>query len=183
MTPTPPALPDRIQTARLELRAPELSDAPTMYASYTQDAEVARYMVWRPHASEDATRDFVAACVAHWHTGSARPYVITLKTSGELVGMLEARIKGHIVNVGYVLARNHWGQGLMPEAVRALTAEALGLPEIFRVEATCDVDNRASARVLEKSGFLLEGRLARFTVHPNIDVEPRDCLIYAACRR
>jgi RimJ/RimL family protein N-acetyltransferase len=96
--------------------------------------------------------------------------------------MLEARPKGHMVNIGYVLARNQWGQGLMPEAVRALKAEALGLPEIFRVEATCDVDNRASARVLEKSGFLLEGRLARFTVHPNLDVKPRDCLLYAACR-
>jgi len=91
-------------------------------------------------------------------------------------------LRGHIVNIDDVLARSHWGQGLMMGAIRAFTAIALGPSEVFRVEATCDVANRASARVLEKSGFLLEGRLGRYTVHPNVSAEPRDCFIYAACR-
>lgn len=154
-----------------------------MFASYTQDAEVARYMVWQPHDSVEATRDFIAGCVAKWNAGSALPCILTLKATGQLIGMLEARPRGHVVNIGYVLARNQWGQGLMVEAIQAFTAIALDLPGIFRVEATCDVDNRLSARALEKSGFLLEGRLARHTVHPNISAEPRDCFIYAACRK
>lgn len=176
------AFPDLIETLRLRLRAPELSDAVEMFASYTQDADVARYMVWHPHASLDETRDFAAACVAQWSAGPARSYVITLAASGQFVGMLEARPRSHVVNIGYLLARNHWGQGLMVEAIQAFAAIALQLPGIFRVEATCDVENRPSARALEKSGFLLEGRLARYTVHPNISAEPRDCLIYAVCR-
>jgi len=176
------AFPSFIETPRLKLRAPDVSDAEKMFASYTQDVDVARYMVWRPHASLDATRDFVADCIARWNAGSALPYVITLKADDQLIGMLDARLRGHVVNIGYLLARSHWGQGLMVEAIQAFTAIALGLPEIFRVEATCDVDNHASARVLEKSGFLLEGRLARHTVHPNISAEPRDCFIYAPCR-
>ncbi len=46
----------------------------------------------------------------------------------------------------------------MVEAIQAFTAIALRLPGTFRVEATCDVENRASARALEKkSGFELEG--------------------------
>jgi RimJ/RimL family protein N-acetyltransferase len=178
----PAQFPDLIETLRLRLRAPELSDAEEMFASYTQDADVARYMVWRPHASLDDTRAFAAACVAQWSAGPARSYVITLAASGQFVGMLEARPRDHAVNIGYLLARNHWGQGLMAEAVQAFAAIALQLPGIFRVEATCDVENRPSARALEKSGFLLEGRLARHTVHPNISAEPRDCLIYAVCR-
>lgn len=174
--------PDLMETSRLRLRAPELSDAEEMFASYTQDAGVARYMVWQPHASLDDTRGFAAACVAQWSAGPARSYAITLATSGQFVGMLEARPRGHVVNIGYLLARKHWGQGLMVEAIQAFSAIALQLPGIFRVEATCDVENRPSARALEKSGFLLEGRLARYTVHPNISAEPRDCLIYAVCR-
>lgn len=174
--------PDAIETLRLRLRAPELSDAQDMFAAYTQDAEVARYMVWHPHASLDDTREFAASCVAQWRAGLARSYVITSAASGRFVGMLEARPRGHIVNIGYLLARNHWGQGLMVEAIQAFAAIALQLPGIFRVEATCDVENRPSARALEKSGFLLEGRLSRYTVHPNISAEPRDCLIYAVCR-
>jgi RimJ/RimL family protein N-acetyltransferase len=116
-------------------------------------------MVWQPHASLETTRDFIAGCVAQWHAGSALPYVVTLKASGQLIGMLDARPGGHGVNIGYVLARSQWGQGLMVEAIQAFTAIALRLPGIFRVEATCDVDNRPSARSLEKSGFLLEGPL------------------------
>jgi len=179
----PATFPDFIETARLKLRPPDVADAQAMFASYTQDADVARYMVWRPHSFLETTREFIAGCVAQWDAGTALPYVVTLKSNGQLIGMLDARLHGHVVNIGYVLARNQWGQGLMVEAIRAFTARALGAPGIFRVEATCDVDNRSSARALEKSGFLLEGRLARHTIHPNISDEPRDCFIYAACRR
>lgn len=179
---TSPTFPDSIETARLKLRAPDPSDAEAMFAAYTQDSDVARYMVWKPHASLDTTLDFITSCDAQWNAGSALPYIITLKASGQLIGMLEARPRSHIVNIGYVLARSQWGQGLMVEAIEALTAIALRLPGIFRIEATCDIDNRPSARVLEKSGFVLEGRLARHTVHPNISAEPRDCFIYATCR-
>ncbi|WP_369656681.1 GNAT family N-acetyltransferase [Variovorax sp. V213] len=114
-----------------------------MFDSYTQDADVARYMVWRPHSFLETTREFIADCVAQWDAGTALPYVVALKSSGQLIGMLDARLHGHIVNIGYVLARNQWGQGLMVEAVRAFTAHALGVPGIFRVEAICDVDNRS----------------------------------------
>ena len=69
----------------------------------------------------------------------------------------------------------------MPEAIRSLTAVALSGP-FFRIEATCDFENRASARALEKSGFTKEGRLARYMVHPNLSPEPRGCLLYATHR-
>lgn len=178
----PSAFPDTFKTARLKLRPPEAEDAQAMFDSYTQDTDVARYMVWRPHASCESTRNFVANCVAQWGAGSERAYVITDRASGQLIGMLAVRHRGHIANIGYVLTRSRWGQGLMVEAIEAFTAIAFSAPEVFRVEATCDVDNRPSARVLEKSGFVLEGRLARYTVHPNISAEPRDCFIYALCR-
>ena len=86
------------------------------------------------------------------------------------------------MGIGYVLARAHWGQALMPEAVMALADLALATSSIFRLQATCDIDNQASARTLEKSGFVREALLQRFTVHPNISSEPRACFMYARCR-
>ncbi|MFN7154760.1 MAG: GNAT family N-acetyltransferase [Acidovorax sp.] len=131
-------------TSRCALR---ISQTPRKCSRRTpQDADVARYIVWQPHASLEATRGFIASCIAQWNTGSAYPYIITLKSSGQLIGMLEARPSAHIVNIGYVLARQHWCQGLMVEAIRAFTVLALHLPRVFRVEATCDVDNCPSAR-------------------------------------
>jgi ribosomal-protein-alanine N-acetyltransferase len=96
--------------------------------------------------------------------------------------MLEARPKGHCINIGYVLVRRHWGQGFMPEAVQTFADLALSHPRYYRVEATCDVENVPSARTLQKSGFCREGPLARHTVHPNVSAEPRACWIYAKFR-
>jgi [ribosomal protein S5]-alanine N-acetyltransferase len=53
---------------------------------------------------------------------------------------------------------------------------------VFRIGAVCDVENIGSARVLEKSGFVREGLLRRWLLHPNISDEPRDCFSYACVR-
>lgn len=49
------AFPDSLETPLPKLRVPNLSDAEEMFAYYTQDADVARYMVWQPHASLQVT--------------------------------------------------------------------------------------------------------------------------------
>jgi [ribosomal protein S5]-alanine N-acetyltransferase len=54
--------------------------------------------------------------------------------------------------------------------------------DIWRIGAVCDVENRASARVMEKAGLAREGILRRWLVHPNISGEPRDCFSYALTR-
>lgn len=177
-----PSFPLEIKTERLLLRPPVAADAGSIFEGYTRDPEVSRYMIWTPHASIETTREFVASCMACWRNQAAFPYVMNLTGSDEAIGMLEARPAGHRVVLGYVLARRHWGIGLMPEALRAFTKLALLDLGFFRVEATCDLANAQSARVLEKAGFIREGRLGRYTVHPNLSAEPRDCWLYAACR-
>lgn len=175
-------LPESIQTARLGLRAPALTDASAIFQAYTQDPAVCRYMIWTPHASENDTRKFLAGCVGAWADGQRQPYVITELGSDAAVGMIDARMLDKVVDIGYVLAQPHWGKGFMPEAIEALTAAALASPGVFRVHAACDTENTASQRALEKAGFLREGRLERYTVHPNISPEPRACFMYAKCR-
>lgn len=176
-------LPDQLQTPRLILRAPRSSDAAAIFNAYTQDAEVAHYMVWRPHTVIAETEGFIAYCMQGWERGTARPYVLAFRDSDDApIGMLDARIQSHIVDLGYVLGRPHWGSGLMCEAILALTEAALSLPACFRVQATCDVENRASARTLENAGFKREGVLERHLVLPNIGPEPRASLMYARCK-
>lgn len=138
-------------------------------------------MVWKPHSSEAETRTFIASCVAAWEEGYRLAYVITETGSSSAIGMIEARINGYTVDLGYVLARAHWGKGYMPEAIAALAATALESGH-FRVQAFCDIENRPSQRTLEKAGFAREGRLERYMVHPNISSEPRPCFMYSRCR-
>ena len=83
---------------------------------------------------------------------------------------------------GYCLARDAWGQGFATEAASQFVTTALEQPELWRVQAFCDLDNPASARVLEKAGLTLEGTLRRHMVLPNLSDTPRDMLCYARVR-
>lgn len=174
------SLPDQLRTQRLTLRAPRTSDAAHLFAAYTQDSAVARYMTWRPHSLLSQTEGFIDYCIRGLEADRGRPYLLVPHDNDDVpVGMLEARLQTHTIDIGYVLQRSHWGEGLMPEAIAAFTEAALSLPEYFRVQATCDTENLASARTLEKSGFVREGRLERHAVLPNLGAEPRASFMYA----
>jgi [ribosomal protein S5]-alanine N-acetyltransferase len=176
-------LPDDISTKRLTLRKPRHADAAPLFAAYTQDLDVAQYLVWRPHQSIAETEAFKAHCLQSWASGKSLPFILARRQDDSIpIGMLDARLLPHAIDIGYVLQRSCWGVGLMTEAQIALSGTALASPKCSRVQATCDTENYASARVLENASFSLEGRLERHSVLPNLGAEPRASLMYARCK-
>jgi RimJ/RimL family protein N-acetyltransferase len=172
-------MPEQHETERLVLRRPRLKDAPAIFDGWAQDQEVTRYLTWRPHRRIEETEDFVQRCIAAWEHERRFPYMITLKETGEVVGMIDPRIEGPKVGIGYGAARAHWGKGYVPEAACAIIDWAFQQPSIYRVYATTDVENIASHRVLEKVGMQCEGILRKYIIHPNISDVPRDSYMYA----
>ena len=150
-----------------------------MFTSYASDPEVARYLIWRPHQDISETRSFVASCSEGWKTGDEFSWAITERAGEEFVGMVGLRIHEFKADLGYALAQKFWRRGFATEAVRPIVEWALVQPSIYRVWALCDVDNAASARVLEKVGMQREGILRRSSMHPNVSSEPRDSYCYA----
>lgn len=173
---------ENLASARLILRAPTLDDAGAVYEEYAADPEVPRYMTWRPHEKKETVVDFLQAIIEQGKSGEEYHWAITRPDEDHLIGMISARMRGYMSDIGYVLGREHWGRGYMTEAVTTLSDWILADPDFFRVWAVCDVDNAGSARVLEKSGFEREGVLHRYMMHPNQSEEPRDCLAYARVR-
>jgi RimJ/RimL family protein N-acetyltransferase len=171
--------PEHIETERLILRKPRMDDAPTMFAGWTQDTEVTRYLTWRPHQRLEQTEEFLKSCLSAWEGKTRFPYIITRKENDKPIGMIDPRIEGPKVGLGYGLARSHWGNSYMTEATRAIIDWAFQQPTIYRVYATTDVENVRSRRVMEKAGMQCEGILRKYMVHPNISDTPRDCYIYA----
>jgi RimJ/RimL family protein N-acetyltransferase len=110
-------------------------------------------------------------------------YLIWSRESGQLLGSVGGAFQGTRVQFGYCLARDAWGFGYATEAARAFVDAVMNEPSIWRIQAYCDTENRASAHVLDKIGLTYEGTLRRFLVMPNISDEPRDMLIYAKVRK
>lgn len=171
--------PETIETERLKLRRSLESDAEGIFAAYAQDREVTLYLAWRPTGNIEDTRESLRHAADEWQEGRAFRWTIFRKEDDRLLGTLALRVDGPKVELGYVLAKDYWGKGFMTEAVRAIVDYALKEGDIYRVWAVCDVENPASARVLEKAGMKCEGLLRRWSVHPTRSDEPRDCYCYA----
>lgn len=86
-----------------------------------------------------------------------------IAVNGQAVGgvgfIIQADVHRKSAEVGFWLAESHWGQGIMTEAVRAVTEHAFQTYDLARLFATVFEWNPASMRVLEKAGYFKEARL------------------------
>ena len=175
-------LPDRFETPRLILRPIAADDASAVFTAYAQDPEVVRFLIWYPHPSIADTEAYIARCIAA-PPDRERTYAVLGRADGTLLGAFALRRPDpYRLDCGYVLARPFWGRGLTTEVLTAAAQWAMRQDGIWRIGAICDVENRASARVMEKSGLQREGILRRWIIHPNVSAEPRDCFSYAMVR-
>ena len=85
----------------------------------------------------------------------------------------------HTSTVGYWLGEEFWGRGIMSEAVAAFMDFCFDNFSLRRIYAEAYANNPASARVLEKAGFVFEGRLKNNVIK---DGKLLDSLLYAKTR-
>ncbi|HSM43417.1 MAG TPA: GNAT family N-acetyltransferase [Acidimicrobiia bacterium] len=149
-----------IETERLIIRAMASEDA-TALQRRRNTPEVAVFQDWAvPSTLEDA-RDVVASMSAMDGPEEDEWWMATVaeSASGDVVGDLAVRLtrQGRTAEIGYNLDPEHWGHGYAVESVRALLGWLFEVVAVSRVEAHLHPENRASAMVLERNGFLWEG--------------------------
>jgi RimJ/RimL family protein N-acetyltransferase len=143
-----------LETPRLRFRPFELTDAPVVYPWMT-DAEIMRYMPTGQDYTMEQVEARVARYIAHQQQHGYSRWLMFDRTSGEAIGdagllYLPATQE---IELGYRLIKPWWGRGLATETAVAwlqYAFETLGLTEVI---AFSHPDNRASVRVMEKSGF------------------------------
>lgn len=172
---------ETMHSKRLLFRPPALKDAQSIFEQWTSDPDVTRFLLWPTHKDVEDTRAFLRGCQQAWTARAYRfPWVLTHIDDPEPVGMLELNVDGHAVSVGYVISPRFQGKGFATESLAHIIEVSLTQPSIWRVWATTDVENGASARVMEKAGMQREGKLRRYAVRPQIGEEPRDALLFSA---
>ncbi len=157
-----PAITMELNTPRLLLREFVSADWPAVLA-YQRDPRYLRYYDWADRTPDDVQR-FVQMFLNQQAEQPRRKFqlAVILKASGQLVGNCGIRQTGaraYEADIGYELAPDHWGRGYATEAARAIMQFGFAELRVHRIWAWCIADNTASARVLEKLGLKLEGRL------------------------
>ena len=105
---------------------------------------------------------------------------LAIEVDGEAVGSIGLTLQGdvyrHTASITYYLGEAYWGRGIATEAVGAFTAHAFRTFDLRRIEARVFARNTASARILERNGYALEGRFRNQIVK---DGALLDGLLYA----
>jgi [ribosomal protein S5]-alanine N-acetyltransferase len=160
-------------TPRLRLRGRVPADAAALHPSMA-DPVLMRWWSHPPHPDVARTRDHFAGQHPDW-----RAWAITPAGQDVAIGFVAAgRRRAGVAEIGYLLARAHWGRGLAGEAVGAVI-DRLFADGNRRVFADTDPDNRASRALLERLGFRLEGMLrAEWETHIGV----RDTALYGLLR-
>ncbi len=151
-----------LHTPRLLLRDFVPGDWPAVYA-YQRDPRYLRLYEWTDRMP-DEVQAFVQMFVDQQAEQPRTRFqlAVTLPASGEVIGNCGIRLTAagsHEAKIGYELSPNQWGRGYATEAVAAILRFGFTELGVHRVSAWLVADNVASARVLEKNGFQLEGRL------------------------
>ncbi len=170
-----------LHTPRLRLRRLRMEDAHDIYA-YASDPQVTPYLIWETHRSLDDTYDFLARALHNYGDGGLPVWAIEHLADRKVIGtcgFAELALRHARGEIGYVIARAYWRQGIMTEAVRAVLGYCFSVLHLNRVEARCDVDNTASWRVMEKVGMKFEGVLRQNII---LHGSPRDARMYAILR-
>lgn len=130
---------------------------------YQKNPRYLKYYPWVDRTEDDA-RKFVAMFVNQQLENPRRRFqlAVTLQNNDHVIGNCGIRRKPENdfeADIGYEFAPERWGQGFATEAATALVDFGFRELGLHRISSWCIADNAASARVLEKLGMRLEGRL------------------------
>ncbi|ACU72318.1 GCN5-related N-acetyltransferase [Catenulispora acidiphila DSM 44928] len=171
-----------LHTARLRLRPFEDSDADDLFALQS-NAEVLRYWDAPPWSERGRAEKFIAACRQMAQEGTGARLAVDRVSDGAFLGWCTLAGWNPVyrsASLGYCYDAAAWGHGYATEAARALLRWAFDTLDLNRVQAETDTRNAASARVLEKLGFVREGTLREDCV---VNCEVSDSWVYGLLQR
>ncbi|MFD0507975.1 GNAT family N-acetyltransferase [Streptomyces chiangmaiensis] len=171
-----------MRTARLRLRAFEDADANNLFALHSS-AHILRYWDSPPWTERSRAEKFITACRRMEQEGTGGRLAVDRVSDGAFIGWCTLNRwnpEYRSASLGYCYDDAAWGHGYATEAARALLRWAFDTLDLNRVQAEADTRNVASARVLEKLGFVREGTLREDCV---VNGDVSDSWVYGLLRR
>ncbi|MGZ3651722.1 MAG: GNAT family N-acetyltransferase [Bdellovibrionota bacterium] len=170
--PKKPYLELRALSKRLEARPYQLSDFAAWHGGQSGRQEKQhRFDGPKPKAREISLAAFRKRVMLHRQTARARTHFqfgLFERKTGRVVGhvgfyLIHAGMRW--ANLGYGIHNQFWGKGYGPEGARLVLGLGFGPLDFHRIEASCEVGNKASAKTAIRAGLKREGRRTKFFAH------------------
>jgi len=156
-----------VETARLLVTELSPDDAVDVF-HVRGDPEAMSYWDWPADSRLADTVAVVNNMVHDMNAGRAKYWTLRLRADRAFVGLCDlGDLRGDSADIGFMLVRRHWGQGLAHEAVTWVLdyARAIGLTS---VHARVHDGNQRSVRLLERSGFVETQVITNFEIRPGV---------------
>ena len=152
------SIPRILKTDDLQLRPSNPTDAEGMLAMLS-DQESMRYWSDQPISDLDAAIEVLDQDLESDAQGNSMCWAITFNGQDKMIGkcILFQFSRENRAEIGYILNRKYWRQGLTYQALGAVIDFAFNTLKLHRIEADVDTENLASIGLLEKLGFKREG--------------------------
>nr|WP_315210593.1 GNAT family N-acetyltransferase [uncultured Flavobacterium sp.] len=153
-----------LETERLLLRRVDSNDIKEIFA-LRSNPETMKYIPRPLVKTDEDALEHIAMIDSKIDSNEGINWAITLKDNSKLIGIIgHYRIKPehYRAEIGYMLLPEYQGKGIVSEAVREAVKYGFNNMNLHSIEAIIDPDNHASAKVLEKNGFVKEAHLKEY---------------------
>lgn len=150
-----------LRTERLILRKLTLKDGQSLFAMRSDDTVMEHIGRKKATTLKDAL-DLIERILKDQQENIGITWGLTPHNSDHLIGTIgyyrlqKEHFRGEI---GYMLVKEHWGKGLMSEAIIAAVQYGFNEMRFHSIEAITDPENKRSCTVLERNGFVKEGHI------------------------
>lgn len=152
-----------LDTNRLRLRPLSVDDASEMFHNWASNPQVTKYLTWPAHSDESLTRESLLVREKQYQNKEILDWGIVVKETNTLIGtitVVECYESQCTMEIGYVIGEPWWHRGYTSEAfVKVIEYLFNNFSWLNRIEATHDVQNPNSGKVMQKCGLQFEGVL------------------------
>lgn len=165
-----------LESERLTMTMYTLDDAKGLY-EYAKNPNVGPHAGWAPHKDVAESEEIIRTMFL-----PAEAWAIRLKEDDRIIGTINLepdkyRPDSNSKELGYSLAEDQWGKGIMTEAAKCVLKFAFTELGLDQVGICTSLVNKRSQRVIEKCGFKYEGTIRR--AYKIWDGTPRDSMVFS----
>ena len=153
-----------LETERLFLRKVDSNDIKEIFA-LRSNPETMKYIPRPLVKTDEEALEHINMIDSKIDSNEGINWAITLKDNSKLIGVIgHYRIKpeNYRAELGYMLLPEYHGKGIVSEAVKEAVKYGFQVMKLNSLEAIIDPENYASAKVLEKNGFVKEAHLKEY---------------------
>ena len=148
-----------IEMEKYNLRKVKMSDYKEIFKIYSCE-ETLKFEGISTLEDEDQAKEYIDSILKGYENKIFIRWAISRKESDKIIGLVALHhidYRNYNAQIGYILNKDYWNKNIMSEVVSIIIEFLFDNTDLHRLEVNIDKENKASIKLAEKVGFIVEG--------------------------